>query len=62
MGAGRRKGEGKLPAARLKINKPPDSRHGRAMGKSTLGNMLTLWHFAAAIRRFPIADLRTSAR
>jgi hypothetical protein len=50
MGPGRRKGEGKVPAAFRKINKPPDSRHRRAMVKSTLGNLLTLWHFAAPIR------------
>ena len=50
MGPGRRKGEGKVPATSRKINKPPDFRHCRAMAKSTLGNMLMLWHFAAAIR------------
>ncbi len=49
MRLGRRKGEGKVPAGPRKINKTPESRHGRAMAKSTLGNMLTLWHFAAAI-------------
>jgi len=49
MGPGRWKGEGKVPAASRKINKLPDSCHRRAMAKSTLGNMLTLWHFAAAI-------------
>jgi hypothetical protein len=48
MGPGRRKGEGKVPAASRKINKPPESSHVRATAKSTLGNMLTLWHFAAA--------------
>lgn len=50
MGPGRRKGEGKVPATYQKINKLPDCRHGRAMAKSTLGNMLTLWHFAALLR------------
>jgi hypothetical protein len=49
MGPGRRKGEGKVPATSRKINKPPESRHRHAMAKSTLGNMLTLWHFAAII-------------
>jgi hypothetical protein len=49
MGPGRLKGEGKVPATARKINKPPESRHSRATAKSTLGNMLTLWHFAAII-------------
>jgi hypothetical protein len=48
MRPGRRKGEGKVPAGPRKINNTPESRHGRAMAKSALGNMLMLWHFARA--------------